>query len=151
VLNSNVIADPVVEEVIINPVEPTPLSTVTISATITSGDNIDKVCLIIQECKGETLCFLRVNRTMSLVDSNYQCEYKLQHEYATLFKYNFAILGDGEWFETEGTNVTLKLDSGNGGTNGGNNGGSSNPGFEFIPLLIAIFVGILLLKRKRSK
>ena len=36
------------------------------------------------------------------------------------------------------------------GNGGGGNGGNGSPGFELIPLLIAIFIGVLFLKRKRS-
>ena len=150
-LNANIMAEPVVEEVTIDPAEPTPSSTVTITATITGEDDIDAVHLTIQECKGETLCFRKDTKTMNLVDGNYQYAYKLQHEDATFFKYNFSILSNGEWFVTEQINVTLKQDSSNGDTNGGDGDGSGTPGFELIPLLIAIFVGVLLLKRKRSR
>jgi len=147
VSNSIVIAIPVVEDVTINPMEPTPLSTVTITATITNGEGIDEVHLMIQECKSDVLCFFMENHTMNLVNGEYQYNYKLQHEDATLFKYNFVILSNGKWFITEETtDVYLKLDSGDSG-----NGGNDTPGFELILLLIAIFVGVFLLKRKRYR
>ena len=154
VLNANIMAEPVVEEVTIDPAEPTPLSTITFNATITSEDEIDGVYLILQECKDVSLCFLRKNESMDLVDGIYQKTFQLEHEATTLIKYNLAIEIDGEWYETEITHVDLKLDSGNGNggtTNGGDDSGNGTPGFELIPLLIAIFVGVLLLKRKRSR
>lgn len=146
---SPVLAEPVVEQVVIDPEEPEPESTVNVSATISSDENITEVYLLVQECK-ENLCFQRENVTMSLIDGKYEYEYELNFEETTYFKYNFNILSGGKWYETEITNVTLKekTNGNNGGTNGNEN---DAPGFELVSLFVAISLGVLLFKRKRIR
>ena len=145
----SVIAEPVAE-VTFDPVEPTPVSTVTATATITSDDEIDEVWLTIQECN-PTTCFRRENVSMTLSGNDYITEFTLEKSMATYFQYYLAILSDGTWYETDLKNVTLKVDADDGGTNGGNSSGNSIPGFELVSLLIAIVIGILLFKRKRLR
>ena len=53
--------------------------------------------------------------------------------------------------ELIGTELNDPLITNGNGNGDGGNGGNGSPGFELIPLLIAIFIGILLLKRKRSR
>jgi hypothetical protein len=144
------IAAPVVEDVTIVPEEPTRKSTITITTTITSEDVIDGVKLNIKECS-ESYCHQADTLDMNLVNGKYQYEYALKWNDAVYFNYTFIISSGGESFTTDETKVLLKLDSGNGDTNGNGNGGNGSPGFELILLIIAVFIGVILLKRKRSR
>jgi hypothetical protein len=147
---SIVIAEPVVEEVTIDPEEPKVLDTVTITATITSEDVIDEVIIRIKECD-KNMCMPTQSYQMNLVNGKYTLTHDLTYAAATYFGYQFIITSNGNETETEFENVTLKPAE-NGGANGGNGGGDGGlPGFELVPLLIAILIGVLLMKRKRSR
>lgn len=145
------VAEPVVEDVTISPVEPEVKDTVTITATITSEDEIDEVTLRIKECD-ENMCMPTESYQMELEDGKYTYTDELTYAKATYFGYQFIITCNGTETETEFTNVTLQPAE-NGETNGGNggNGDGGIPGFELVPLLIAILIGVLLLRRKRSR
>lgn len=149
ILSINAIAEPVVENVDIVPEEPTRKSTITITATITSENVIDGVKLNIKECS-ESYCHQAETLDMSPVNGKYQYEYALKWDDAVYFNYTFIISSGGETFTTDETKVLLKLDSGNGNTNGNGNG-KKTPGFELTLLIIAVFIGVILLKRKRSQ
>jgi len=149
-----VIAEPVVENVTITPEEPEVKDTVTITATITSDDEIEEVTLKIKECD-ENMCMPTETYQMELEDGNiYSYTDELTYAAATYFGYKLIITSNGNITETEFTNVTL-TPAANGGTNGGNGGNGDGdggiPGFELVPLLIAILIGVLLLRRKRSR
>jgi len=150
---SGVVAESVVSNVSVSPTEPEPLSTITITATITSDEEIETVNLVIKECIGTPeesgLCYTPETKEMtSAGDDIYTIDYSLQHSDAGYFGYHFEIngveYGDGD------TNVVLKAGSSNGG-NGGGDDDNGSPGFELISLLIAISIGVFLLKRKRSR
>ena len=146
-----VIAEPVVEDVTISPEEPKVKDTVTITATITSEEDIDEVTLKIKECD-ENMCMQTESYQMEFEDGKYTYTDELTYAAATYFGYQFIIISNGNETETEFVNVTLKP-ADNGGTNGGNggNGDGGIPGFELVPLLVAIIIGVLLLRRKRSR
>ena len=146
-----VIAEPVVEDVTISPEEPKVKDTVTITATITSEEDIDEVTLRIKECD-ENMCMPTESYQMEFEDGKYTYTDELTYAAATYFGYQFIIISNGNETETEFVNVTLKP-ADNGGTNGGNggNGDGGIPGFELVPLLVAIIIGVLLLRRKRSR
>ena len=148
-----VIAEPVVEDVTISPEEPKVKDTVTITATITSEEDIDKVTLRIKECD-ENMCMLTESFQMEFEDGKYTYMDELTYAAATYFGYQFIIISNGNETETEFVNVTLKP-ADNGGTNGGNGGNGDGdggiPGFELVPLLVAILIGVLLMRRKRSR
>lgn len=149
-LSNNVISETIID-VDIEPDEPEPASQITITADISSENDIDEVYIEIQECK-EDLCFQKENVSMNLINGIYRTSYKLTRTTATYFKYSFSIkYENGEWYETEKTNVTLKLDSGNGSTNGGDGQNKTIPGFELIILILAASISIFLLRRKRLR
>ena len=150
-LSSNILAATIID-VDVEPDEPAPASQITISASISGESDINKVYIEIQECK-EDLCFQNVNLTMTKVNDKYQKQYQLLKDEATYFKYSIAVLfDDGSWYnQTEKTEVTLKLDSNNGGTNNGDGGDKDTPGFELILLLTAISLIILLFRKKRLR
>ena len=154
VSSASVMAEPVVDDSAIAPEEPERLDTITITATITSDETIDEVNMIIKECVGGTdndYCHLEDTQQMTLSgDNEYTCTYELQWPEVTYISYWFEITSNGELYKSDYTNVSLKVDSDNGDANGGGDGGNGSPGFELIPLLIAVFIGVILLKRKRS-
>ena len=150
---SGVLAEPVVSNVSVSPTEPEPLSKITITATITSDEEIEEVNLVIKECRATPeesgLCYTPETYEMTAAgDDTYTVDYDLHYSDAGYFGYHFEIngveYGDGD------TNVVLKAGSSNGG-NGGGDDDNGSPGFELISLLIAVAIGVILLKRKRSR
>ncbi|KYK30279.1 MAG: hypothetical protein AYK22_04030 [Thermoplasmatales archaeon SG8-52-3] len=145
-------AEPVVEDVTIVPAQPKVLDTITVTATITSDEEIDEVTFRIKECD-ETLCMQTESHEMDLVDGEYTVTDELTFEGATYFGYQFIITSNGNETETDFVNVTLQP-ADNGGTNGGNGGNGDDgglPGFELIPLFVATLIVIFYLRRKRSE
>jgi hypothetical protein len=144
-------ADPVID-VTIDPVEPEPHDTVMFYATITSDEEILEVRIIMQECNDQ-ICFSRSNESMDLVGDVYQEKFELEKSTATYIKYWLEVYTADSYTETDPTNVTLKIESGNGNGNGDENGdedgGDDSPGFEILTLLIAVSIAFILLKRKR--
>jgi len=153
-LSSNgVVAEFVVEDVDITPSQPEPLSTITITATITSDEVIGTVNLVIKECRGTPeesgLCY--TPETYEMIpsgDDTYTVDYDLHYSDAGYFGYHFEV--DGVSSTEEDTNVVLKVKANNGGDDDGDDDNGS-PGFELISLLIAVAIGVILLKRKRSR
>ena len=159
-----VTAEPSVDNVTFNPAEPYAQAEITISATITNDDPINQVYLYVQECN-PTICYItNINQTMVAgEDDSYEATATLVESDATYIKYNFKILSNGEWFETEKVNQSLfpppatddddDNDDSNGNTNGNGNGGSNDtPGFEIIVFLGAMIISsLIILRRKRDK
>lgn len=150
-------ADPTVNSITTNPAEPKALSTFTVIADI-SGENIISVKVTISECTDgppSEQCFVaHSNLIMSQNDDGkYETEVTLTGTQASIdhVQYSFIIndngieyppMTDKEW------RTYLDVDSDNGGTNGGEEDNGS-PGFELIIILTAVFISLLLLKRKR--
>ena len=160
-----VTAEPSVDNVTFDPAEPYAQAEITISATITNDDPINQVYLYVQECN-PTICYITdINQTMVAgEDDSYEATATLVESDATYIKYNFKILSNGEWFETEKVNQSLfpppttdddddDNDDSNGNTNGNGNGGSNDtPGFEIIVFLGAMIISsLIILRRKRDK
>jgi hypothetical protein len=156
-------AEPIVEDITVSPEDPEPLSEVTFIATITSNESLDQVNIIVRECKkveGQELCFVdSFNESMSSFENTYRTELTLKHDDATYIKYNLVIKSNGTWYEYDPIQLELSVETGNGdGTNGngsngdnGGNGDDGTPGFEIIPFLIAVVIGVLLFRRKRLR
>jgi hypothetical protein len=146
-------AEAAVEDVTINPANPKALDTVTITATITSDDDIDEVLIRIKECD-DNMCMPTEEFEMNLDNGMYSLTYDLTYSKATYFGYKFIITSNGNETETDFTNVTVNpSENGENGGNGGNGGNGDNglPGFELIPLFIATLIIIFYLRRKRSR
>jgi len=139
-----------VEDVTVDPANPDALDTVTITATITSDEDIDEVLIRIKECDNN-MCMPTEEFEMTLDNGEYTLTYDLTYDKATYFGYKFIITSNGNETETDFTNVTVNPAS-NGG-NGGNGGDDGNgiPGFELIPLFIATLIIIFYMRRKRSR
>jgi hypothetical protein len=146
-------AEPVVDDVTIDPVQPKAGDTVTITATISSDEDIDEVLLRIKECD-ESMCMPTESYQMTFSNGKYTYTDELTFAGATYFGYQLIITVNGTETETDFVNVTLQP-ADNGGANGGNggngNGNGGIPGFELIPLFVATLIIIFYLRRKRSR
>lgn len=132
----------------VEPEEPTPLSDVTVTATI-EDDAITALYVTMQECTTAGVCYgwdTNVSMT-SVADNQYEGDFTLQHDDAGYFSLVFVINRDGEWEETTDYKIDLDL---SGTSNGSDNGdGSSTPGFEILLVLIASIIVLFSVKRKR--
>jgi hypothetical protein len=135
----------------VDPSNPDALDTVTITATITSDEDIDGVEIKIKECD-DNMCMPTKTFNMELDNGDYTIEYDLTYNKATYFEYNIITTVNGTENETGFTKVLVTPASSNGG-NGGNSGDGGNgiPGFELIPLFIATLIIIFYMRRKRSR
>lgn len=146
----NVIADPTIENITTNPTEPERLSSFTVIASIT-GENINSVTVTISECteKPTEQCFVaHSNIPMALNDNGkYEAEVTLTGTQGSIdhIQYLFVINDNGTEYQIGDLKTYLKTDNGN------NNDGGDNetPGFELIILLSAVFISLIILRRKR--
>lgn len=149
-----VTADPTIDSVTTNPINPTPQSDITVTVTIT-GDDVTAVILTVSECRRDTgTCFIYTDYTMQQnQDGDWVTDAKLQDTsgVSDYISYIFNVTDSGVEYKFSGQWEVDIDTSGNGG-NGDNGGtdGNGSPGFEIITLLAAIVIGILLIKRKRS-
>lgn len=151
--SANVVADPVVENISIDPTNPAPLSTIIVTANI-YGEDITNVNLSVGECnRSAGVCYVYHEIPMTeKTEGQYTAEVILEKPKASYISFTFDITYDGETkrLENDSWDVDLFIESGNGDTT---NGGDGNiiPGFEIIYLLIAIIIGLLLHRNKRSR
>jgi hypothetical protein len=152
---STVSADPTVGSIVTVPSSPEPLSTITIIVPIT-GENISSVKVVVSECNyEEELCYVSSQPTEMTLNDNggYEAEITLQDDLGRSdhLQYAFIVNDSGVDYRLEDEAWTTDLDLGNGDTpsDGDNGGDNGTPGFELSILLIAVFVSIILLKRKR--
>ena len=154
--NSAMAAEPEYD-VVLTPSEPERKGTVSFTATITADEEIQSVNLLIIECSAGPdvsveYCQSTDEVEMILEGGVYKYEdYQLDHPEGTYLNYTLVITTDIDTYDDyEFTKVLFKPSSGNGGGDDGDDDNGS-PGFELISLLIAISVGVFLLKRKRSR
>ena len=139
-----------VGDVTIDPETPDALDTITISATITSDDEIDDVKIRIKECD-DTMCMPTETFDMTLEEDKYTLTLDLTYEKATYFEYNIVTTVNGTENETGFIKVLVTPISDGGNGDDGDDGGNGIPGFELIPLFIATLIVIFYLRRKRSR
>lgn len=142
-------AEPVIEEVIIDPIEPKVKDTITITATITSDEEIDEITIRIKECD-ETLCMQTESYEMDLVDGIYTITDELTYASATYFSYQFIITSNGNESETDFFNVTLQQDT-SGETNDNNGQDDSEiPIYIFIIIIAIIIIAIIIVVLRKK-
>ena len=157
-LLSTVSADPTVNNIITNPSNPKPLSSVTVIANI-SGENITNVALTVSECSDETgLCYVNpvLNENMTLnSNGNYEKEFTLKDADGRTdhIEYRFTVNDNGEEYILDDDSFKTYLDlssneNGDGG-NGQDNGSGDTPGFELVLIFLAIIIGVIYYKKKR--
>lgn len=146
-LNINGYANSKIDEIMIEPENPTPLSKVNFTVKMKNNTEYWEIRLILQEC-AEDLCFFPLlNQSMVLFDNNtYFCEVNLSIDKATQIKYSINCLENGNWTSTETYYVNLfdtydekQIE---------NNPSQSTPGFELVLMLFSI--GFYLVLKKRN-
>jgi len=148
---ANVNAEPTAETTI-SPEEIEPLDKVSFSAIITHDQDIDEVIVDVIECDKSAICYTPQSEIMTLNEGVYEAEVTLAHSDATYFQYYFKVTSGETTNDTEIVKVNLKLDSGdNGDTNGEpvDGEGNDSPGFETIVVIGALFIALILFRRKR--
>ena len=152
---SNVIAasDPTFE---VDPKEPEQLSTVTITASFESYDDIEEINFLFNECTKDNICFTRQNVTMTNSDDGeWKVTIKLEHDDSAYVQYWLNIKTIDGWYEfpeeSPYPKTYLKEKVTNGGSNGNANGQGNNdtPGFEIIIMIISIMSIIAIFKMKK--
>jgi hypothetical protein len=150
---SATVAQPTIQEVRLDPEEPAPGSIITFNATINSAESLDEVWLTVKECT-DILCFAdKQNESMENIEGSdfYEVDITLLHDDATYINYFIDVKVNDTWYQfRDFTNVTLTPES-NGPPQNGDNGNGSNEtlGFETITVLLAIIIGLVILRRKR--
>jgi hypothetical protein len=151
--SASVLADPVVNEITLDPSVPAPLATVTFTANIT-GEDITGVYINIKECKDD-FCYLdSLNESMDLVDDLYQVDVELTKSDVNNIEYWLEIESGGVWYSFADDFVQLYLDVPEDGDNGDDGNGDTtdsddSPGFELIVFFLGIAILIFILRRKR--
>ena len=136
--------------VTLDPVKPAPKSTVVFTVNDIK-ENVSEVWLQVSECSADLgICFQDSKQNVSMEGikaSTYEYTVKFIHDDATYIQYSLAIKNESEWVNID--LIIVDLDLGSNNDNLGNGENNDTPGFEFIPLLAAISIGILLFRRKR--
>ena len=143
VLSVSIKADPVVDDITLDPDQPSPGATVTFTADL-SGGTFDGVFLIIQECQGEDLCFPRSNYSMDEIETGkFQKSITLKKSEATYIQYFLEINEGGTWysFDSDIEKTYLKITD---------EKDDSTPGFELLVFIISLIILIFIIKRKRK-
>ncbi len=141
---------PTIGEITSDPTNPTPKSTATFSVDI-GVETPSEVWLIVEECNGNTgVCYTDVqNVSMNELAGLYQTSVTLRHDDATYITCKVLAKSDGSWL-----NSSKKIDLSeepDGTQNGNGDTDNKTPGFELVPFLLAVALGMLLFKRKRLR
>ena len=157
-MNTNVLADPTVNNITTNPANPSHQDTITVTANIT-GDDVSSVELWVGECNStQGICFIWNPYNMEQdQDGDWIATATLESVSGSsdYISYKFEIvdnetqysLADDSWK----LDFTVEDDTGDADGGADDNGGSGSPGFEIITLLAAIAIGVLLIRRKRQR
>ena len=131
----------------IDPETPKRKETVSFTVDITSDETIQEVTLIVQECNAN-MCFEKNYITLDKSGDVYTGDFTLTRTDTIYMQYWLEIETNTGTNETDTIKVYLDTSSTNGGTNGDSDDNGS-PGFELFTILIAIVIGVILVKRKR--
>ena len=146
----NTLSAPTVE---LNPAHPKPGGNVKFTATFPSGEEVQKVVLLLSECEAG-LCFKDgFNETMSKTGVNtYEVTIDLKHDTAIELKYRVGYLINGTWSWSPAltqNEAVVSLDTSSDSQNEDNSENKS-PGFEVGVLVFSvIFISVVLFRRKR--
>ena len=157
---TSVLADPVVNDITLDPSVPAPLATVTFMANI-SGEDITSVYINIKECKDDFCYIDSLNESMELDEESgeYQATVTLTKSDVNNIEYWLEVESGGAWFDFSDDFVQLFLDvpedgdDGDDGTNGDTDGSSTDsddtPGFELVALFVGLAILVFIMRRKR--
>jgi hypothetical protein len=146
-------AEPTINNIIIIPENPKPESSVTIIADI-SGENISEIILSVSECDAGTgACFENHHVTMTLnQQGTYQAEITLRDSRGRTdsLEYQFTITADGEEYirSEESWKTYLDISPSNENNQGDEDKTNDTPGFELLIVITALFVSLILLKKR---
>ncbi len=129
------------------PASPTPRSTATFSVTTTISP-IDGVYLVYHECN-PSICRLEHNVTMTLKGSTYQCTVTFTEADTTYVEAHAVIKSGTTWIKSLNNTIYFSTNNNN-NSNNTNGTGKKSPGFEVVPVIAAIAVALILIRRKRS-
>ncbi|MCX6667050.1 MAG: hypothetical protein NTV74_02245 [Euryarchaeota archaeon] len=137
-------------EITSDPANPAPKSTATFSVDI-GVETPSEVWLIVEECNGNTgVCYTDIqNVSMNESAGLYQTSVTLRHDDATYITCKVLAKSDGSWL-----NSSKKIDLSeepDGTQNGNGDTDNKTPGFELVLFLLAVALGMLLFRRKRSR
>jgi len=155
----NVLADPTVDKIETDPEAPPLLSTFKVLATIT-GEDIQSVNVTVSECTDgpPEQCFIgHVDQAMTLNDDGkWEVELTLKDDLDRTdhLQYQFVINDGGTEYTLSEKTWKTYLDVGSDDSDdddgsSDSDGENGSPGFELILVLIAIIVGVIILKKKR--
>jgi hypothetical protein len=134
--------DPIIQDIDYTPKNPTALSTITFTATVT-GDN-PTVYVFVEECRDD-LCYADVfNVTMEKTGTTqYEREITLKHADANIIHYQIIVEDQGMWYKSSLEEASLE--------DGETDNGNGTPGFEGILMIVSVVVmGLIILLKKRS-
>ena len=137
------VADPIVEDITLNPKNPTPLSDVIFSVDF-SGNSISSAWIVVSECNKEKgICHAPPqNVSLTKIDSNtYENDVNLMWDDVTSITYKVVINSNNKWIAFEDHTTVLSTNSGS------SNESNDSPGFEIIIFLVAILGCILIIKK----
>lgn len=127
-----------------SPTTPAAKSTVTFSANVTGAPT--QVNLWYHECK-PGMCYSDQNITMTKNNASltlFEAIVTFSHADATFVIAHVLISDNGSWFAGDDVNITLTPPQ------NGNNSGKKSPGFEVVPVIAAVAVALIILRKKRS-
>jgi len=155
VISGLVSAEAIVENVYVNPENPTKLSDVTITTSFAGINESDNITLYIKECDENTgLCDQPFSMLMTGTNSNnFSADFSLEFETATYFDYWFVVERNGGTTDIKDDSYNVQMASSSGDDNDPQNGGDSKavPGLEMTIFLVAIFIGLIYLRKRDRK
>lgn len=146
------VADPVLENVTIEPDEITVKSDVTVTASF-DWDNITDAILYIAECSSiKQSCFITHSEIMSSNNSEFTATIPLTIDKTTYITYYFDVVADGQTYQLINLSswiVNLTLDNDDTGQNGDDTtNDEETPGFELLIFFIAIISAIIIYRKR---
>lgn len=153
-MNVTVLAEPTVNNIYTVPENPEPQSSVAIIADI-SGEDISSVNLSVSECNYDTgQCYENERYEMTLnSEGKYETQITLEDtkDRTDHIQYKVTVIdNDVEYSFTDESLITdLDLSSNNADSNGEENNTGDTSGFEFIFVLVALFISLLIYYKKR--
>lgn len=140
-------AGPTFGTITVNPQSPKPQDVVTVTVSI-SGEVPSEVHVTVEECNENLhVCYTdKQNITMTASSTGtYQASVTLIHAKATNMTCIVHAKTNGIWSESAKKVVLLSTET----PNGDGNNGKKTPAFELVPILIAIGISMIMLRRKR--
>lgn len=136
-----------VGQLTVNPTKPAPKATVTYSVVLNSPATAAQ--LWYHECRvaPNAMCYQAQTVNMTGTGTHYSVQVTYGHSDATYVVAHVLVKNGSSWIEGQDFNVTLNTQTNNSGNNTHKKG---TPGFEIVPVLAAVGIVLLLMRKKRS-